>query len=194
MLDEFTLENNARPVLCVAAARPRRLEWRLAGGVLAQMMNNYTLKFTQFPLKTFGIPFKEWTIDVQGDVSGFAIDPGQDLLVLLTRMDVLGVLYVFPALLFLLSRLLTQNLRIDIQILNMSTGSAHPQSRDTISTNAVNAHGRSMLLGGDHICLEGSFYGDIPSAKAIRVWNWKTGEVIFVSRPYRTDSPYGDDC
>lgn len=60
-----------------------RWQFVLTGGVLAQRKNDNAIEFTQLPSRTRGIASRTWAVLLPTELQKFAMDPQQDLLVVL---------------------------------------------------------------------------------------------------------------
>lgn len=72
--------------------------WELNGGILAQSDSQSSIEFRQLPSALRGIKSREWKIDnFDFDVADFAIDPSQDLLVVIEATEYVPVVnYTYP--------------------------------------------------------------------------------------------------
>ncbi|KAH9947003.1 hypothetical protein B0H21DRAFT_857166, partial [Amylocystis lapponica] len=162
-----SLEFSVQPTLSIPVLHdplPAYYPGRIFGNVLWYYTST-GLRFIQLPSRIRGTEEKRWTIDYSATpgftVSKFAMDPAQDLLVVLERQP--------------------QTARAQIRILCMSNGTAHPA--------AVSAFLYQDGSFGDGLYSELQTQGDAVGwlifsnmsqpRTSIQVWNWKTGDWVW---------------
>ena len=64
-----------------------RAQWELTQDVLGQANGEHTLMFYQIPSEVRGIDEREWSVQVNPCIRDFAVDPGQNLLVVVEKPD-----------------------------------------------------------------------------------------------------------
>ncbi|EPQ57730.1 hypothetical protein GLOTRDRAFT_126221 [Gloeophyllum trabeum ATCC 11539] len=159
---------------------------RLSGNVLGRCFDSSTLVFNILPGHARGVNAREWRYDDIGFmIKDYAIDVGQDLLVILSRA---------PS----QDRAAGNHEEQMIYFLSLSTGKAHPQAvhSSTPLPYGVDTRDRCQLR------LSGAFVGAmIPNALGehrtephLVVWSWKEGTVrMWLSGASRIeDFTFGD--
>jgi len=142
--------------------------WELYGGVLAQYDSvGQSLNFRQLPSDSRGIECQVWSVEILGTrLRDFAMDPSQDLLVLIENPK--GTNWG-------ISR---DELRFScIHFRNLRTGEAHPSARLATITHEQDTPDAlvkyTLQVSGDHIGILFHHQG----GNELLIVEWKTGQV-----------------
>ncbi|KAH9946941.1 hypothetical protein B0H21DRAFT_372592 [Amylocystis lapponica] len=137
---------------------------KISGDVYWQRTST-ALQFVRLPSRIKGTEEKHWRIDhdtLGFEPHGVAIDPDQDLLVLMQKHQN------------------THDCCVDIHLLSLATGTPHPLAASKVSTLPM----QYVFFANKHIEVHGDSIGWIhlvPLGTVIQVWNWKTNNIIWVS-------------
>ncbi|TCD64829.1 hypothetical protein EIP91_003577 [Steccherinum ochraceum] len=139
-------------------------EWHLSGNLIAWKQLPSQLMVTQIPSALKGIPAKQWLLDGVDwrTVVYFAIDPSQDLLVLLE----------------------TRGHRWTLNILSLSTGKSHPDVQSSIQETddetdfgLMNMPSEPLAVFAGYVVVNLKTLRDGAWIKKLTVFDWKTGNV-----------------
>ncbi|KIJ08313.1 hypothetical protein PAXINDRAFT_139363 [Paxillus involutus ATCC 200175] len=150
--------------------------YELSGGIFVQSNHLGGLEFRRLPSHYRGIDEHVWSLDLPDvDLRDFALDPAQDLLVLIARP-------------LLRAGVRNARMEISIHLRSLTTGEEHPlATKPPILLHDVDL--RAAILSfmvqvhSDHVAVHFISHGTAPSE--LVVWNWKTGLILL--NTYSTD-------
>ncbi|KIJ07214.1 hypothetical protein PAXINDRAFT_103051, partial [Paxillus involutus ATCC 200175] len=143
--------------------------YELSGGIFVQSNHLGGLEFRRLPSHYRGIDEHVWSLDLPDvDLRDFALDPAQDLLVLIARP-------------LLRAGVRNARMEISIHLRSLTTGEEHPlATKPPILLHDVDL--RAAILSfmvqvhSDHVAVHFISHGTAPSE--LVVWNWKTGLIL----------------
>ncbi|KDR85356.1 hypothetical protein GALMADRAFT_108380 [Galerina marginata CBS 339.88] len=142
--------------------------WELYGGVLGQSTQEGTLVFSQLPSDLRSIEAKEWTLgpDFGITISDFAMDPMQDLLILIESPN---------------WSLSDANLKYQIHLRSLSTGKPHPLAEHGPILSLPQMF-RDLIVSYT-IQIVGNLVGVMfdPSStheNELAIWDWTAGSML----------------
>ncbi|KAF7796389.1 hypothetical protein EIP86_007566 [Pleurotus ostreatoroseus] len=133
--------------------------WEFYGGVLGQALarGREVLHFTQVPSELKGIEKKEWECELKMHARDFAMDPSQDLLVVVETQD--------------------EHHQQRVHLLSLSKGEPHPKAcRPSVLTHAPSSPRPSFIITPCSEYVGVLFIGsNQDSDSELLIWNWQTG-------------------
>ncbi|KAF8510527.1 hypothetical protein JB92DRAFT_2939190 [Gautieria morchelliformis] len=152
----------------ITVTLPRSPKWKLRGGVLAQDLapeKASVMSFIQLPSAVRGTPVHTWQSDMEVNMRKFAIDPAQDLVVLVAWPEIPG----------------GQRHTFLIHLRAMSTGARHPCATDPVLSCVPTLLDTycifSIQIMGDFLAVlyytPGGYMRDL-----LYIWDWKTGQLL----------------
>lgn len=135
------------------------------------------------------LPVEDWQVAVPGSrMLTYKIDPVQDLLVVMSEVDIADDLYD-PVYVFAISPVThLWSPRCELNLLTMSSGQPHPAATvPTLRISSNEAWPDNVVINGSLVCLQ---FGKKANSRIV-IWNWKTGIEVYVRRsPLSEDTSY----